>query len=888
MVRPYRPFLLTALCQAVCALPVMARPDSGGDDYVFDTRMFRGAAISQTLLTRLNQRQNVMPGAYRLDVWVNQRLVDRLDVVFQEREDGRAAPCLTRSQFRRLGILPPQADAQSQKNMPAEHPAQPAQEAQASQVTQAVTDCLDVVEHVPGAQVDVRMGALRLDLRVPQALLRRAPRGYVNPADLDAGATVGFINYMGNHYHVWQPARKAQGSSYVSLQGGLNLGLWQWRHQSSVNWMQGARRRWKSVRTYVQRPLPEIGSHITLGQAHTRGRFFSGVQYFGAGLATDERVRPDSQRGYAPVVRGVANGNARVSIRQNGNEIYQTTVPPGPFVISDLYPTSDSGDLEVEVREADGRVVRYVLPFAAVPESLREGQSHVEAAVGRTHEAGENSLFGDVVYQRGLSNAVTWYAGLRLAEGYRAALVGGVYTSQLGALGADLTGSHARLSARYAAKDIARGWMLRLSYSSTIAATGTTVTLANYHHSSTGYQDLASVLGARRARFPARQSRGWQRNRFDVRVNQQAGALGHVFLSGSLQDYHDDRPRDVQYQLGYGTAWKNGVSVHMVLLRRHVLRAGASSRGGRRETTMTVSLSIPLGANLPSFSTTTGLGAGASTQLQGAFSGTLDDAQTLHYSLGGSVGRQARQAHWVGNLQKRFSIFTLGVGASQSRAARQMSANVQGALAVHAGGLTLGPYVSDTFALVEAKGATGAKLMNSQTRIDANGYALLPALTPYRYNQVMLDPDGMSTAAELVDGEQRVAPYAGAVAKVTFAIRRGQALLIRAIQRDGVPVPFGAEVLDETGAAVGMVGQGGHIYVRTANQAGHLTVRWGTSAADQCVASYQIPARAVQHPPLLRLESMCGDIRYAGGAGSSAGGSGKPVRRTIRTSSNRG
>lgn len=48
---------------------------------------------------------------------------------------------------------------------------------------------------------------------------------------------------------------------------------------------------------------------------------------------------------------------------QNGHEIYQTTVAPGPFEINDLYPTSYSGDLDVTVTEANGAVSRFSVPF---------------------------------------------------------------------------------------------------------------------------------------------------------------------------------------------------------------------------------------------------------------------------------------------------------------------------------------------------------------------------------------------------------------------------------------------------------------------------------------------------------------------------------------------
>ncbi len=73
-------------------------------------------------------------------------------------------------------------------------------------------------------------------------------------------------------------------------------------------------------------------------------------------LVSDESMLPQSERGFAPTVTGLVQSNAIVTISQNGNVIYQTTVPPGRFAINDLYPTSYSGDLEVTIEEANGTV----------------------------------------------------------------------------------------------------------------------------------------------------------------------------------------------------------------------------------------------------------------------------------------------------------------------------------------------------------------------------------------------------------------------------------------------------------------------------------------------------------------------------------------------------
>ncbi len=54
------------------------------------------------------------------------------------------------------------------------------------------------------------------------------------------------------------------------------------------------------------------------------------------------------------MIHGIARGTAQVSIKQNGYEIYQSTVPPGPFTIDDLYAAGNGGDLQVTIKETDG------------------------------------------------------------------------------------------------------------------------------------------------------------------------------------------------------------------------------------------------------------------------------------------------------------------------------------------------------------------------------------------------------------------------------------------------------------------------------------------------------------------------------------------------------
>ncbi|WP_262232304.1 fimbria/pilus outer membrane usher protein, partial [Escherichia coli] len=95
----------------------------------------------------------------------------------------------------------------------------------------------------------------------------------------------------------------------------------------------------------------------------------------GVRLASDERMLPGSLRGYAPAVRGIANSNAKVTIYQNAHILYETTVPAGPFVINDLYPSGYAGDLLVKITESNGQTRMFTVPFAAVAQLIRPGFS---------------------------------------------------------------------------------------------------------------------------------------------------------------------------------------------------------------------------------------------------------------------------------------------------------------------------------------------------------------------------------------------------------------------------------------------------------------------------------------------------------------------------------
>ena len=308
----------------------------------------------------------VSPGQYRLDMYVNGQWFGKQDIVFSSVPGRKSAEtCFTVEKLSFYGIDVESMDA-------------------------AETDietCKPLPEWIGQAQSRLEISSLRMDLTIPQENMRREARGYVNPELWDRGIDAGFIGYDLNATTIRADESGSGISSsdnlYLGLNSGVNVAGWQLRHNSSVSRRSGDGYDWQKTSTFARRAFSEIRSNLTIGDSFTSGELFDSVAYRGINLASEDRMLPDSMRGYAPVIRGVAATNARVEVRQNGNLLYSTTVSPGNFVIDDLYPTGFGGDLEVLVTEADGQQRSFSVPYSSIAQLLREGISRHSVTVAQ-------------------------------------------------------------------------------------------------------------------------------------------------------------------------------------------------------------------------------------------------------------------------------------------------------------------------------------------------------------------------------------------------------------------------------------------------------------------------------------------------------------------------
>lgn len=858
----------------------------------FDRSMLAGGDNNAAELARFARGNLVLPGIYNVDVFVNQNWIGRLDVRFAAPTPGASAlPCVDQHLLDRMGLTPDKsaADAAARLKVPGA--------------------CVQLEQLIPGARMVYDQADLKLDASIPQAYMGQMPRGYVDPASWDAGVPAFLLNYNLNAYHT-SNAGQDQTSTYLGLNAGLNLGQWHFRQDSTVSWQSGTagqpdQRHWQNINAYVRRDLPRLRSTLTIGDSYTDGAVFDSFSLRGVQLGTDDRMLPQSLRGYAPVVRGAADSNAKVSVTQNGVQIYQTTVAPGPFVIRDLYPAGYGGDLVVTVTEADGRTHSFTLPYASVAQSLRPGITRFDVAAGQLRDNGLEDKPGvaQATIQHGFNNLVTGYAGLQGSEGYAAVLAGAALNTRFGALAVDITQAHATIPGH----GTHNGESLRITYSKIIPESDTTLTVAAYRYSTSGFMslqnaeyardyarrgldtlqylpsnipmvngvpDLSLLTPAQRAALSGTTYNSdnlftptgllQQKDRFTLTLSQRLGERGgSLYANASINDYWNQDGRDTQFQMGYNNHFKR-------LAYAITLSRGRTQFGGY-DNQMFVNASLPLGntAYAPSLSVNLDHSGANDSQEQAVLNGTAGQWNQFVYgaSASHSSGGTGTAFSVNAGYNSPYAILSASIGKGSGYS--QESIGASGALVAHKGGVTFGQPLGDTAAIVHVPGATGAHILNAPgVRVDRFGYALVPYLTPYQLDAIQIDPQGLPLGVQLDATSANVAPYAGAIVRVEFKSHYGQALIARIHTADGKALPFGTEIQDAEGQVIGTVGQGGLALLRVTRNSGELHAKWqgAQGVARSCAFAYAVPEsgkRVEAQPP---IAATCN----AGGAAASA------------------
>ena len=830
------------------AVPVLAVPFASAEEQ-FNTSFIRGE-YSTAISHALASGDEILPGDYPLNIYLNGQRIDAQTLTFKK--DTPHSPgyfCLTAQDYQTYGVLLP--------------------------TTTGSSACYDLVKNIPGSQISWDMSVQRMTITIPQASMTPRPRGTISPLLFDRGINAAFVNYSwsGNHNR-YSSSGSVKNSDYyfLSLNNGINMGDWRLRNNASLSRQSGESARWTPIATWAERDITSWRSRLLMGQSYTNNNVFDSIQFRGIQVSSIPEMLPDSQRGYAPVVRGVANTNARVEVRQNGYTVYSTVVPPGPFALNDIYPSSSSGDLDVTVFEADGTRHNFNVAYSSVPNMLREGILEYQVTAGKYHDGTTHYephfIQGSLSY--GTEYDLTPYGGVLVAEHYRAGVFGiGKNMGRFGATSVDASWSDTDL----ASGGSKTGASIRFLYSKSLNELGTQFQLAGYRYSTSGYYDFSDAVAERdtwqngfyqttyydygddngqpdwatesqRRRYHNSLRFNNKRQRIDISVNQRVFGAS-LFANFTRQNYWNTS--------GYDRTVQTGINTVINQINYSLFYQNSRSPYGYSDDSINAGISIPFSMFSPNSLARATFNATHSRQNGDGFNaginGSLLDDNRLNYGVQSGHTQHGGDTS-TANLNYQGSVGNLGLGYSYNNNYQQSSLNASGGVVLHSGGVTLSQPLQSTFVLVNADGAKGVRLENQPgVAIDRFGYAVLPYAQAYRHNRVALRTSDIGNGLDIPLASQDIVPTQRAIGKVVFETHLGHSLLIHTTLADGSTPAIGATIFGTRGASIGVVGNRGEAYVSGVTSGERLQIKWGDDEHDACVMTVpELPALDPNQP----------------------------------------
>ncbi|ECC3484150.1 outer membrane usher protein [Salmonella enterica subsp. enterica] len=827
---------------AVCCALLYSQPGLTADVVEYDSSFLMGDGAASIDVSRYSDGNPTPVGTYTVKVFVNEKPVASQTIPFIDVGKKSAEACLTPKNLAQLHIKQPEIVGEK---------------AVLKRGDEESDDCLNLPALINQSSVEFDMGDQRLDITVPQAWVNKGYEGYVEPSLWESGIPAALLSYNINGYHNTNNGVDND-SMYAAFNTGINLGAWRFRANGNYNWDKDNGSNFDFQNRYVQRDLPALRSQLIMGESYTTGETFDSVSIRGVRLYSDSRMLPSQLANYAPVIRGVANTNAKVTVTQSGYKIYEATVPPGPFEINDLSPSGYGSDLIVTIEEADGSKRTFSQPFSSVMQMQKPGVGRWDFSAGEVNDDDihDKPYLAQGTYYYGLNNYLTAYSGIQGTNNhYLAGLIGVGLNTPFGALALDVTHSRTEIPD----DKTYQGQSYRLTWNKLIEPTNTSFNVAAYRYSTQDYLGLNDALQLiDDAKYNDDDQRDTMdnyarmKNQITLSISQplQDGETdyGSFYLSGSWTDYWATGDSRSDYTLGYGKGFSWG-SMSINLQRTW-------DEDGEKDDSLYINLSIPLANLLGGEDRRSGF-TSLSTQMRTDFNGGHNlsmnssgnnEDNTLNYSVntGYTMQKEDKNISDVGgyvSYQSPWGDISASASANND-SNRQYSLSTDGGFILHSGGLT---FTNDNFSnsdalvLVKAPGAKGARINGGGSTIDRWGYGASNALSAYRENQVSLDIDTLENDVELKSTSTMLVPRDGAVVFASFETDQGRSAIITMTRNDGKTIPFGAEVF-EGNTPIGNMGQGGQAFVRGINDRGELTVRWfENNQPTRCSATYQLP-----------------------------------------------
>jgi outer membrane usher protein len=567
-----------------------------------------------------------------------------------------------------------------------------------------------------------------------------------------------------------------------------------------------------------------VGDFITQGLSWSRP-----VRLLGLQIGSDFNLRPDLVTMPMPRLGGETAVPSTVDVLVNGVRQISQNINPGPFEVRQIPVPTGVGEVAVTVQDALGRMSVQRLPFYGSTRLLAAGQNSWSMEAGTVrHGYGLRSWD-----YRGFASSGTWrhgYSDTLTFEGHAELAARG---SNIGGGAYYSMGKWGMLSAAVSSNLNGRGLQGTVGYeriSSTLSVA------ASLTQAQANRRDIASAAGDAVARYVGRASASLSLGR----QGTVSGAVARTRAGSAVStDAQMGMPAQGSDTTLYTLSYTRGLTerTQLFISAYTAQRAEGNSSGFFAGVSFALEANRSGGVNVNNSSGRSTFSAQAMQAAQAA--------GELGWQLVASEG-QYRRAQAQAEYRMPWAHATAGVDSLNGRTSAR--AGLRGAIATVDGAYTLSGPIQDSFAIVDTDGRAGVPVLyeNRPAGVtDSRGLLTLPNLRAYDANRVAIDPLSVESDIEFKSTTQQVRPPARAGTRVKFPLQHLSAALVTLVDPNGVWLPLGAVVEQDSGRTRTPVGHEGQAYLNDLAERNRLIVRMPTGKT--CIADFPFQRQEGDH-----------------------------------------
>ena len=783
--------------------------------FVFNPNSLFGGNSQSVNLDAFTYSNAFTSGLYNVELYVNDRAMGNLTVSFHQLKDNDSLElCVDQDLLDALNIKNNILEKIPSKN------------------------CYSIKDFDSDAFYDFNHNDLKLNLSIPLAIMEYQPDGYIPMEKFDKGINSAFVVYDVNANTIKFDEGNSTKHLFLNLKGGLNWNGFNFRHAGSFSTNEFQLNKYQSFFNTVSTDILPIQSRLTIGDFFTQTYDISSANIRGIQLATDISMRPTSQQNYAPVIQGIAQTNAIVSIFQNGQKIYERNVPIGNFTIQDLN-TISTGDLTVQITETNGQKSSFIVPNQGSFNLIRLNQFNYTFALGRynLNQQLTNDYLAQFSFEYGLTNFISIVAGSNISKPFQNYLLGLSTNTKYGGLKFSIDSAHAELLDQQF-----NGYKYRTSYYYNLNKLNTIFTI-NALYQTQNYMDLNNTISLKNYEYlsDAEIDNFFRtyllKQQFDISIYQPFSKnYGGLYFNANRSKYWNSNETYSQYQLGYSNSYKN-LSYSLGFVKTYNLFNSKND-----ENRFYLNLSIPLDwkkktafvhsniqhSNHPNNQVTATIGSsmifGDQSQGQvGLNHNYISDSYKDQNTISANLGYNFPQAH-------------LSTNASWSKDFYQYGLSSTGGLVLHRYGLTATNNIPDTYTIIHAKGIPKANIINGWgVKTDSFGNAIFSNISPYRPNEISVDISNLPLNIQPIENQKSIVPRRYSSTLINIDIKKSSNMLLELSTPNNILIPIGLHVKNKNDKFIGSFGQSNQLFIENSELLDHeLLITWGNESTQNC------------------------------------------------------